>query len=285
MFSRSRASARDHRVGVGRRAGRGRWFWRARIASTSFVSRRAGFDALDDLGEVVAAGREAGAEVVEDEPEAVRIRLLHDVVDQVEVDRLAVALERQQVLALARLAVGDLLELRRRLGARRARLGRARTRRTSRRSATAGGSGTRRRSRKSWNAGSSIRRTTTALPGSGPPSSSAGSSSPVTSTSATVADLGAGDPDLLARRPGSRRCRRSPGPRSVPSSPPAAVPATRTATAATSARAMTSDPPHGPGGTSSGSQSPSSDAVVEERVVGRARPAGVGLGRSRPGSG
>ena len=40
-----------------------------------------------------------------------------------------------------------------------------------------------------------------------------GSSTPLTSTSATVADLGPGDPDLLARRPGRRRCRRSRAPR------------------------------------------------------------------------
>ena len=44
-------------------------------------------------------------------------------------------------------------------------------------------------SRKSWNAGSSIRSTTTALPGSGPPSSSADSSLPVTETSETTPTL------------------------------------------------------------------------------------------------
>ena len=117
------------------------WFWRARIASTALVSRRAGFGAVDDLGEVVAAGGEPGAEVVEDQAEAVGVGLAHDVVDEVEVDRLAVRLERQEALALAGLA---LLDHRRAPAAarcpRRA-AGSARTRRTSRRAATAAGSG------------------------------------------------------------------------------------------------------------------------------------------------
>ncbi len=77
---------------------------------------------LDDLRELLAAGREAGAEAVDDQPEAVRIRLAHDVVDEVEVDRRAVAVERQQILARTRLVLGNQLELRRRLGARSARL-------------------------------------------------------------------------------------------------------------------------------------------------------------------
>ena len=64
-----------------------------------------------------------------------------DVVDQVEVDRLAVVLERQEVLAGAGLAVRDLFEERRRLACRAPAAGSACSRRTSRRSATAGGSG------------------------------------------------------------------------------------------------------------------------------------------------
>ena len=61
-----------------------------------------GVGAVDDLAEVVAAGREAGAEVVEDEPEAVAVGGAVDVLDQVEVDGLAVVLQRQQALALPR---------------------------------------------------------------------------------------------------------------------------------------------------------------------------------------
>ena len=100
-FSRSRASAVTIASPSVARLASG-LFWRARIASTrlSLAQRRVG--ALDDLRELVAAGGEAGAEVVEDQPEPVRIRLLHDVVDEVEVDRLAVVLERQQVLARVR---------------------------------------------------------------------------------------------------------------------------------------------------------------------------------------
>ncbi len=78
----------------------------------------------DDLLEILAARRQADAELVQDQAEAVGIRLAHDVVDEVEVNRLAVVLDRQEDLALARLAVGDDLELRRRLGARGASLGR-----------------------------------------------------------------------------------------------------------------------------------------------------------------
>ncbi len=79
--------------------------------------------ALDDLRELVAAGGEAGAEIVEDQAEAVRIGLFHDVVDEVEVDRLAVLLERQQILPLAGLSLGDLLEGRGRRRRRSPRLG------------------------------------------------------------------------------------------------------------------------------------------------------------------
>ncbi len=80
--------------------------------------------AHDDLLEVFAAGREADAELVQDQSEPVRVGLAHDVVDQVEVDCLAVVLDREEALALAGLALLDYLQLRRRIGARRARLGR-----------------------------------------------------------------------------------------------------------------------------------------------------------------
>ena len=81
--------------------------------------------AADDLGELVAAGGKAGAEVVEDQAQALARRHPHHVLDQVDVDRLAVVLERQQVLAVAGLSVGDLLERGRLRAARRPRPGRA----------------------------------------------------------------------------------------------------------------------------------------------------------------
>ena len=100
--------------------------------------------ALDDLLELVATCREACAEVVENQPEAVRIRLAHDVVDQVEVHGLAVLLERQEVLPLAALALRG--SPRAPAAARCPAPGAAsaRTPRTSRQGATAGGSGRRR---------------------------------------------------------------------------------------------------------------------------------------------
>ncbi len=76
------------------------------------AQRRVG--AADDLVEVGAAAGDARAELVEDDRQARLLRLARDVVDQVEVDRLARVLDRQQVLALA-LAVLDLLQLRGRL--------------------------------------------------------------------------------------------------------------------------------------------------------------------------
>ena len=81
--------------------------------------------ALDQDFEVVAATGQAGAEFVEDEPEALRVGQRLDVVDQVRVDAGAVAAERQQVLARPGLAGGDLLQRRRRRRARRPRQGRA----------------------------------------------------------------------------------------------------------------------------------------------------------------
>ena len=83
-----------------------------------------GVGATNHVREVGAAGGETRAEVVEDQPEALDLGLTGDVVDQVEVDLLAVVLDRQPVLAGADLAVGDLLERRRRLRLRGPRLGR-----------------------------------------------------------------------------------------------------------------------------------------------------------------
>ncbi len=81
-----------------------------------------GVGALDHFAERLAAGGEAGAEVVEDEPELVGLGLLVDVVDEVDVDGLAVVVDRQEVLALAGLAVSDDAERGRRLAGGGARL-------------------------------------------------------------------------------------------------------------------------------------------------------------------
>ena len=172
-----------------------------------------GVGAIDDLGQVVAARGERGAERVEDQPEAVRVGLAHDVVDQVEVDRRAVRLQRQEVLALARLAVTDHLERGRRGECPRPAAGSACTRRTSRRAATAAGSGTTRPRGSPGTRDRRSRSTTTALPGSGSPSACAASVSLVTVTSLTAPTVApaTGPP---RPGPGTRRCRRSPGPRS-----------------------------------------------------------------------
>jgi hypothetical protein len=78
--------------------------------------------AADRLVEVRAAAGQAGAELVEDDRQALALGQARDVVDQVDVDRLGGALDRQQVLARAALALGDLAQRRRRLLALRARL-------------------------------------------------------------------------------------------------------------------------------------------------------------------
>ena len=153
-----------------------------------------GVGAVDDGAEVVAAGGEAGAEVVEDEPEAVAVGGAVDVLDQVEVDGLAVVLERQQALALPR-----------------SRPRSARARGAAPRRARGAGSGCSRRSfspisdcgrmmqeassRKSLKASSSMFMTTTALPGTacGPPSRLAISSSSGDVDGLDGADGGAGD--------------------------------------------------------------------------------------------
>ena len=77
---------------------------------------------LDDRLQVLAACGEARSQVVQDQAEPVGERLAHDVVDEVDVDLLAVVLERQEALAGARLRVRDHLERRRRLRLRGVRL-------------------------------------------------------------------------------------------------------------------------------------------------------------------
>ena len=148
---------------------------------------------LDQDLEVLAAPGQAGAEFVEDQPEALRVGQRLDVVDQVRVDAGAAAAERQQVLAFARLAVGDLLQRRRRLACPAPAAGSGGSRRTSRRSATAGGSGRWRRCGSPGSRGRSISITMIALPGlsTGLPSSVGHRSRPacVTPTDSIVPTL------------------------------------------------------------------------------------------------
>ncbi len=77
--------------------------WSERMPNSVSTSRRTGLARLTSDLEVAAAAGEAGAEFVEDQPEALRVGQRLDVVDQVRVDAGAVAAERQQVLARARL--------------------------------------------------------------------------------------------------------------------------------------------------------------------------------------
>ena len=86
--SRSRASGAERRVGVARQprehavlAGQDREHL------VGLAQRRVG--AVDDLVELLAAAGEAGAELVEQDREALAVGQAHDVVDQVEVDRRA----------------------------------------------------------------------------------------------------------------------------------------------------------------------------------------------------
>ena len=126
------------------------------------------------------------------------VGLAHDVVDQVEVDRLAVALERQQVLALARLAVGDLLEL---AAAARCPAARGWVGSHSTNFSPISDCGRIRQeasSRKSWKPGSSIRSTTHRLAGLGAAVLVRGLVVAGDVDLGDRADLGAGDPHLLA---------------------------------------------------------------------------------------
>ena len=64
----------------------------SRTVSPSLASESSGVGAVDDLAELVAPGGEAGSEVVEDEAEAVAVGDAVDVLEKVEVRRLAVVL-------------------------------------------------------------------------------------------------------------------------------------------------------------------------------------------------
>ena len=70
--------------------------------------RRVGL--LHRFPKILAAGRQTGSQFVEDDPETLRVRQAVDVVDQVEVNRLGVVLDRQQIFAGTGLTVGDLVE-------------------------------------------------------------------------------------------------------------------------------------------------------------------------------
>ena len=106
------------------------------------LERRVGV--ADGLAQVAAAPGQAGAQLVEDDRQALAVGQAQRVVDQVEVDGLGGLRDRQQVLALAGPAARSCAASAP-AGRSRAAAGSACTRRTSRRSATAGGSCTRRR--------------------------------------------------------------------------------------------------------------------------------------------
>ena len=133
---------RQHRVRVAGQVGQHR-FWSARIfrtASTSFSAGSARRMTSERSSPRPATPMPRSDRMIESRS---RDRLAHDVVDEVEVDRLAVALDRQQQLALAR-ALPRSRRARRRLGSPAARGCVTRTPRSARRSATAGGRCTRR---------------------------------------------------------------------------------------------------------------------------------------------
>ena len=194
---------------------------------------------------------------------------------------LPLLLERQQVLALAGLAVGDLLE---RAAAARCRGARGWVGSHSTNFSPSSDCGRIRQeasSRKSWNAGSSIRITTTALPGlAGCRPRGADLVGAGDVDLGDLADLGARRPGPPRRGPGSRRCRRSRGPRRCRRRRRRRCRDEQRRGGGERERAMAAIRLMGPGGTSSGSQSPVEVAVVEERVVGGRGPAGVRLRRA-----
>ena len=147
---------------------------------------------------VVAAGGEPGAELVEDQAEAVRVRLAVDVVDEVEVDRLAVVLQRQEVLAGARLAVGDLLERAAAPASGRARLRSAEQSTNFSPSSDCGRIRQRGVAAEVLEAGVGDLEHDDRLAGVGLPSARTGSPGSETVDAVDRADLGAGDPHVLA---------------------------------------------------------------------------------------
>ena len=105
---------RERGVGVAREVGQHLVLRRQDLEDlVDLPERRVG--AADDLVDLLAAAGEAGPQLGEDQREPLAVGQAHDVVDQVEVDRLLGVLDRQQVLALA-LAALDLAQRRRRLG-------------------------------------------------------------------------------------------------------------------------------------------------------------------------
>ena len=84
------ASGREDLARSRRRAGRAGRAGRRGSRSSRSTSRRTGLARLTSLLDVFAAAGEAGAEFVEDEPEALRVGQRLDVVDQVRVDAGAV---------------------------------------------------------------------------------------------------------------------------------------------------------------------------------------------------
>src|SRR5205814_4117981 len=93
---------------------------KVREHAVRLAKRRVG--PLDDRLERLASAREARSQVVENQAEAVRVRLAHDVLHEVEVDLLAVVLERKEVLSSAWLIARDDVHRRRRGAPRSARL-------------------------------------------------------------------------------------------------------------------------------------------------------------------
>ena len=138
--------------------------WSVRIPNTRSTSRRIRVGALDRRFEVFAAAGQAGAEFVEDQPEALRVGQRLDVVDQVGVDAGAVVPSGSRYWPAPGWPDGIL-----RSGGAGCcpapAAGSAGSRRTSRRSATAGGSGSWRPGGSPGSRGRSISITITALPG------------------------------------------------------------------------------------------------------------------------
>ena len=113
---------------------------------------QAGVRLAQQLGDVLRAAREAGAELGDDQPQAVAVGPPHHVVHEVRRDRRGRPRVRDDRAVLERLASSR----------------RAGSRRSTRRSATAGGSRTARRSRKALKPGSVISPSTTAHVRGGP---------------------------------------------------------------------------------------------------------------------
>ena len=100
------------------------WFSLARIASTLSSSCKRRVGAADDRVQIASAPGQARAELVDDDRQALALGQARDVAEQVDVDRAVGVLHRQQSLARAFLAGGDLAQGRRQRRAFDARLGR-----------------------------------------------------------------------------------------------------------------------------------------------------------------